>query len=209
MHYDIAEWSDFVRGLVSAGQREVMRRHLASGCGKCRRVADMLGKVTELAAADSRYEVPEYAVHCARAIFALEQPRQVRILPGLIGRLVFDSFREPLPAGVRSHHHISRQTLFEAGDYSVDVRQEHERGSARVTMVGQVASRKEPGQALAGVPVVLYSGNSVLARTVSTRYGEFHLEYAPARDLRLEVGAERVQGATGAGRWSGNKGGLE
>lgn len=110
---------------------------------------------------------------------------------------------------MRSHHHISRQTLFEAGDYSVDVRQEHERGSARVTMVGQVASRKEPGQALAGVPVVLYSGNSVLARTVSTRYGEFHLEYAPARDLRLEVGAERVQDATGAGRWSGNKGGLE
>lgn len=207
MHFDIAEWSDFVRGLVTAGQRELMSRHLATGCRKCRRTARILGKAAELAAADSRYEVPEYAVHCARAIFALEQPREVRILPGLIGRLVFDSFREPLPAGVRSHHRISRQTLFEAGDYAVDVRQEHERGSARVTMVGQVASRKEPGRALSGVSVVLSSGNSVLARTVANRYGEFHLEYAPARDLRLDVGTD--QGGTGAGKRSGNEGGFE
>lgn len=188
MHFDITEWADYVRGLDSAGKRESMSRHLASGCRKCRRTAAILGSTAALAAAESRYEVPEFAVHCARAIFALEQLREVRIRPNVLGALVFDSFREPLPAGLRSHHRFSRQTLFEAGDYAIDVRQEHERGSSRVTMVGQIASRKEPGRALSGVQVVLASGDAVLAQCTSNHYGEFQMEYAPARDLRLEVG---------------------
>jgi hypothetical protein len=121
--------------------------------------------------------------------------------------LVFDSFREPLPAGVRSQHRVSRQTLYEAGDYAVDLRQEHERGGARVTMVGQVASRKEPGRALAGVAVVLSSGSSVLAKTVSNEFGEFQMEYPPARDLRLDIGAGPQHGGTSP-KQSESQGGL-
>lgn len=209
MHFDLADWSDFVRGLVPAQQREIMDLHLASGCRKCRRTAAILRRTAMLAAADSRHEVPEFAVHCARAIYVLEQPREVRLLPDLVARLVFDSFREPLPAGVRSHHRLSRQTLFEAGEFAVDVRQEHERGSSRVTMVGQVASRKEPGRFLAGVPVVLSSGNAVLAQTVSNRHGEFQMEYAPARDLRLHVGAGSGHDSAGIQGRSGEEGGFQ
>ena len=165
-----------------------MRGHLAGGCRKCRRSAEILGRIARLAAAECRYEVPEFAVHCARSIYGLEQPREVRVPGGLLGRLVFDSFREPLPAGVRSQHRISRQTLYEAGEYALDLRQEQERGAARVSVVGQIASRKEPGRAFAGVPVALFAGASVLARSVSNEFGEFQIEYAPARDLRLDVG---------------------
>jgi anti-sigma factor RsiW len=188
-HFEITEWADFVRGLVSPAQREAMEQHLNGGCDKCGRIADVLGRVSQLAVAEKRNEVPDFAVHCARAIFALEQPRHVRVLDRLAGFLVFDSFREPLPAGVRSQHRVSRQTLYEAGDYSIDLRQEHERGNSRATMVGQIASRKEPGRALAGVSVVLSAGNSVLAKTVSNQFGEFQMDYPPARDMRLEIGA--------------------
>lgn len=187
-HFEIADWSDFVRGLVTEERREAMRGHLAGGCRKCRRSAEILGRIARLAAAECRYEVPEFAVHCARSIYGLEQPREVRVPGGLLGRLVFDSFREPLPAGVRSQHRISRQTLYEAGEYALDLRQEQERGAARVSVVGQIASRKEPGRAFAGVPVALFAGASVLARSVSNEFGEFQIEYAPARDLRLDVG---------------------
>jgi hypothetical protein len=89
---------------------------------------------------------------------------------------------------VRSQQRVSRQTLYEAGEYTVDLRQEHERGGARVTVVGQLASRKEPGRSLAGLPVVLSSGKTVLAKAVSNRFGEFQMEYAPARNLRLDIG---------------------
>jgi hypothetical protein len=196
MHFEITEWADFVRGLVAPVRRGAMDRHLTDGCEKCRRTVDVLGRVESLARAEKYYEVPEFAIHCARAIFALEQPRQVRILDRLTGLLVFDSFREPLPAGVRSQHRVSRQTLYEAGEFAVDLRQEHDRGGSRVTMVGQIASRKEPGRALAGVDVVLSTGAAVLAKTVSNEFGEFQMEYPPSRNLRLDIGASHKRGDT-------------
>jgi hypothetical protein len=189
-HFEISEWADFARGLVPPSRREAMSGHLAAGCRKCRRTADVLREVAPLAAAESRYEAPEFAVHCARAIYALEQPREVRVLENLLGRLVFDSFREPLAAGVRSRHHVTRQSLYEAGEYAVDLCQEHERGSSRIGLAGQIVSRKDPGSVLAGVAVVLSSRGSVLARAVSNRFGEFRMEYPPSRDLRLDVGIE-------------------
>ncbi|HWQ52481.1 MAG TPA: hypothetical protein VN442_02275 [Bryobacteraceae bacterium] len=161
-----------------------------------------------LAAGEARYNVPDFAVHCARAVYALEQPREVRILDGLIGRLVFDSFREPLAAGVRSQQRISRQSLYEAGDYAVDLRQEYERGSSRVNVVGQIADRKVRGGSLEGVKVVLSSGNSVLARAVSNRYGEFHMEYTPARDLRLEIGVAPEHCISAGDPWPQGPGGF-
>lgn len=208
-HFEIAECSDFVRGLVSPARREVMSSHLAAGCRSCSRTMSILGAVAALAAGEPRYDVPDFAVHCARAVYALEQPREVRVLDGLIGRLVFDSFREPLAAGVRSGQRISRQSLYEAGDYAVDLRQEHERGSPQVSVVGQIADRRVPGGSLEGVRVVLSSGDSVLARAVSNRYGEFHMEYTPARDLRLEVGAAPERCLSAGGSWPEEPGGFE
>lgn len=201
-HYEICDWADFARGLGDPARREAMSRHLAEGCAKCSRSAAVFGRLAPMAAVDFRYEVPEYAVHCARAIYALEQPRHVTVLSRFAGRLVFDSFREPLPAGVRSQQRISRQTSYEAGDYGVDLRQEYERGGSRISVVGQVTNRREPGRALEGVPVALLSGKAVLARASSNRFGEFQMEYPPARDLRLEIG----DAAPGA---SGSQGGLE
>lgn len=206
-HFEITEWTDFVRGLVTPVRREAMEQHLTGGCGKCSRIVDVLAKVSRLAGAD-KIDVPDFAVHCARAIFALEQPREVRVLDRMAGLLVFDSFREPLPAGVRSQHRVSRQTLYEAGDYAIDLRQEQERGGTRVTMVGQIASRKQPGRALAGVAVVLSSGDSVLAKTVSNEFGEFQMEYPPARDLRLDIAAGRQRAACTSPSQSELEGGL-
>lgn len=194
-HFDISEWADFVRGLVEPARREVMDGHLASGCEKCGRMAALLDSAVRLAREDARFEVPEYAVHCARAIFSLRQPECVRIMPRVLSRLVFDSFAEPLPAGVRAQQPLSRQTLYEAGPYALDLRQEQECGSARVALVGQIADREQPARALAGVSVVLTSGRTVLARTASNEFGEFHVEYDSTRRIRLQVGIEGTGGS--------------
>lgn len=190
IHFDIGEWADFARGLVKGARREAMDAHLAAGCEKCGRWAAMLSKAARIAAVDSHYEVPEYAVHRARVIFSLRQPERVSLLARVASRLVFDSFMEPLPVGVRTGHRLSRQTLYEAGHYALDLRQERESDSARIALVGQIVDRDTPGRNLAGVPVMLTSGKTVVARAISNEFGEFHAEYDSTRRIRLQVGIE-------------------
>lgn len=185
-HYKLESWADFVHGLVEASQRPAMEQHLA-GCTRCARQVRFLAKLVRVAAAEAKLEVPDYAFRQAKAIFALQQPEKVHILPRILAKLVYDSFREPLPAGIRSAHRISRQAMYEAGDYCVDLRMEHEHGSSSVLLVGQVANRKDPGRSMANVPVVLMSGKSLLVRTTSNEFGEFQMEYEPAKHLKLLV----------------------
>ena len=164
-----------------------MEHHLASGCRKCRHTADLLRKLVIAAHSDSQVQVPDYALRCARAIFLLQQPEKVQILPRIPARLLYDSFREPLPAGLRTQQRLSRQYLYQAGDYSLDVRLENERGSPRVALVGQIQNRKQPGKRLGSVPVQLLSGKQVLAQATSNSLGEFQMEYEPSKHLRLYV----------------------
>jgi|SRR3989441_12300561 len=186
-HFELAEWTDFVRGLIEKSARLPLEHHLASGCRKCRHTADLLRKLVIAAHSDSQVQVPDYALRCARAIFLLQQPEKVQILPRIPARLLYDSFREPLPAGLRTQQRLSRQYLYQAGDYSLDVRLENERGSPRVALVGQIQNRKQPGKRLGSVPVQLLSGKQVLAQATSNSLGEFQMEYEPSKHLRLYV----------------------
>jgi len=186
-HFELVEWTDFVRGLVEESARVAMEHHLASGCRKCRHTAELLHKAAAAARSDSKVQVPEYVVRSARAIFILQLPENVRLLSRVRARLLYDSFREPLPAGVRTQQRMSRQTLYQAGDYSLDLRLENERGTSRVALVGQIQNRKQPGKWLGDVMVLLVSGKQVLALAVSNSLGEFQMEYAPTKRLRLYV----------------------
>jgi len=191
-HFELAEWTDFVRGLVEKSARLPLEHHLASGCRKCRHIADLLRKLVIAARNDSQVQVPDYALRCARAIFLLQQPEKVEILPRIPARLLYDSFREPLPAGLRTQQRLSRQCLYQAGDYSLDLRLENERASPRVALVGQIQNRKQPGKRLGSVPVQLLSGKQVLAQATSNSLGEFQMEYEPSKHLRLYVPARQA-----------------
>ena len=190
-HYDATKWIDFVRGVLVGREREAMQAHLKTACARCGRTARLLGAAAEVGASDSRWDVPDSVVQTARSFFALQRPEKVHILPRIVAKLVYDSFRDPLPAGVRMQHRLSRQALYEAGRYSVDVRLEHERGCARINLVGQIADREQPTTDLGDVPVLLMSGKAVIARTLSNRFGEFQMEYEPARHLWLYVTVEQ------------------
>jgi len=155
-------------------------------------VVARLRKLIEVAVADAQYEVPESALHMARAFYNLQKPEQVRVLPKVLAQLVFDSFREPSLAGVRGQQRITRQAMYEAGDYSVDLRLEQERGAATVALVGQIVNRVTPEQKVADIPVVLMAGQEILARARSNEFGEFQFEYQPRQPLSLHVPVERA-----------------
>ena len=191
-HYEITEWVDFVRGVIGTAKQGEMAGHLGTGCGSCRGTAKLVEQLVSAARADAKYQVPESTLHLARAIYALQRPEKVQLLPRVLAHLVFDSFREPALAGVRGQQRITRQAMYEAGDYCVDLRMEQERGVSTVALVGQIVNRALPEQNIADIPILLMAGKEVLGRARSNQFGEFHLEYEPQQPLSLHVPVERA-----------------
>jgi hypothetical protein len=185
-HFALEEWVDFVRGLVTGSARAEMAAHLATGCARCTRATEMLGRTARVMAADAQVDVPEAAVRRARAIFTPKRVDPFR-LPRIAARLMFDSALAPAAAGLRSGEQPTRRALFHAGSFFIDLRFEREPGSPALSLVGQLASRQgdvvEPG----GRAVLLTAGKAVVARATTNRFGEFQLEYEPAPHLRLHL----------------------
>lgn len=180
-HFALSQWVDFSRGLSQHIDRSAMEAHLADGCSRCRRMVDVLGGVAAAARVEAEYEPPASAIRLAMAIFKPAKP--VRLL----GRLIFDSFNEPLLAGVRSQDRLTRHSIYEAGNYCVDLRIEHQRAGGTATIVGQLADRDHPGADTGKVRVLLKRRTETVATAACNRFGEFHLDYRPSPSLRLDV----------------------
>jgi hypothetical protein len=186
-HFDSWHWADFVRGLCDESMRSVLQEHLSSGCPSCQRTVDTLHAIIVAAKAD--VAPPEYAVRYAQAVFTHRRPEAK--LERLIAQLVYDSAREPLPAGIRTGERLSRRAIFAAGDHQVDLQLDREPTSDVVTLVGQVVGRVQTS-GLADVPVWLMQRDRLVTRTTCNTFGEFQLEYEPRRNLRLLFSLEEV-----------------
>ncbi|HEY2392565.1 MAG TPA: hypothetical protein VGK22_15425 [Candidatus Angelobacter sp.] len=189
-HFDVTEWADFVRDAVSPERQEHMLAHLQHGCSKCERIKGVLQKFAAICKREAAYEVPRFTEQQVKALMGLAKAPRPSALQRIWASLVYDSVNDPQPVGVRGTHQINRQVLFHAGDYSVDLRFEHEKGSASMVLVGQIANQKTPDEMLANLPVILVAGNRELTRSISNTFGEFQLEYVPESDLRLLVPLE-------------------
>src|SRR5262249_2018830 len=60
-------------------------------------------------------------------------------------------------------------------------------GSGCAMLVGQVMSRVAPIAPITAAPVLLTAGETVVARTVCDRFGEFLIEYETQPRLQLHV----------------------
>jgi len=180
-HFDIEQWADFSRGLDRDIDRSAMQSHLSTGCPRCGRLVNMLGSVAAIARTDMGYEPPASIVRLAKAIYQPQKPERT------LARLVFDSFRAPLPAGVRTQDRQTRHALYEAGGYYVDLRLDNSRPAHLATLVGQLADREHPGADADDVRVELKTRKQILASANCNRFGEFQLDYRPAPALRLDV----------------------
>lgn len=185
-HFGIWQWADFVRDLGEKEARSAMATHLSSRCPRCQRIVDVLRGVAVTAQGERDYEPPEQAIRHAGAIYSLQRPEKISF-PRLVARLVHDSVREPLPAGMRAQSRASRHVLFEAGSYYLDLQLEHQPASGLVTLIGQLADCTRPETSTAELPVWLKERKRLVATTLCNRFGEFQLEYAPAGNLRLQI----------------------
>jgi len=117
-----------------------------------------------------------------------EAPRR-GLPPGAqIAKLVFDSFRQPLPEGIRNVGPRTRQVLYQAGNFAVDVRLES--GPDRGSLVGQVLDSTRPDRGVADAPVTLFMSGSRVSKTVTNKVGEFMFEFQSPNQLRLLIAME-------------------
>ena len=191
-HFEITEWTDFVREVLSAERRAVIESHLEEGCPECASACAQLRRTAAASAADRAWNVPPELVTAVEAIFAERQHEKPSVLSRLAARLIYDNIAQLQPAGARAGQAVTCQVAFHAGDY-LDLSMGGD--STHRSLVGQFASKKAPATPPANIPVLLIAGDTVVSRTMTNEFGEFSLEYQPRKNLRLclPVAAEGTQ----------------
>src|ERR1051326_3547986 len=161
-HFDATEWIEYVRGQLFSEREQEMRSHLQAGCPECVRDRDWWVSFGEICKADARHEVPAHVERSVKALFAWKRQPKVSVLKRMWASLVYDSLQDLQPVGIRAAGHINRHLLFESGDYAVDLRFEHEKGSSNMVLVGQIVNRKIPEDSMGHRLVALFSGSREL-----------------------------------------------
>ena len=104
--------------------------------------------------------------------------------------LVFDSFQQALPAGLRSGRSESRHLLYRTDDLTADLRLEAGARTGRLLLIGQVADTRRPGATLGPLRVAVVRGLDELVSLGPNELGEFQCELERSDDLVLLVGLD-------------------
>jgi hypothetical protein len=197
-HFSEQPWADFVRGISGPEISKDIRTHLAADCSKCKTALDDWRRVRRLASAEDAFAPPENLVRLVKLGFASKPAHQARtstLENWTLANLVFDSFAQPLPAGVRSAALSAWQVVYESEGLTVDLRFGHRGQSKTVHLVGQVFDKRavRVWQSNATIQLSTEQGELV-ATTAVNAMGEFHIEFeANDRHLLLLVkAAERT-----------------
>ena len=188
-HYTLEQWIDFVRDVVDEAKKREMQNHLDSGCKRCTKELGMWQRLQQVARRETAYSPSSGAIRTVNAAFANKGSRAAAAAQAKSGivSVLFDSFRSPLLAGVRSAGSASQQVLYGAGTYRIDVRIEPQMDSDKVILVGQVLNSADPDERLADVSVTLSKGRKVLAESTTSQFGEFQIECQLYAGYRLVV----------------------
>jgi hypothetical protein len=188
-HLSATDAADFVRGVSGPAARQRIERHMSSGCARCRRVVTLYRSIASTAREEQQWDPPIDVVARAVDIFAIAPRRVEPLTHRVIPRLIFDSLRQPLPAGVRASNSLTRHVLYRAGDFFIDLRIDREHGAPRVSIVGQIAPRTAPDAVTPSqaVSVLLLDRRSIVARPPVNAFGEFHFDYDAHAQMRLRI----------------------
>jgi hypothetical protein len=185
-HFATEEWVDFVNGTLSVELKDAVQRHLDTDCERCSQVVELWQRVHQTAKRESQYEAPESAVRHVRNAFAVAQPRKDK-LRFEIPRLVFDSLWRPAAIGIRSGSNTPRQLIYRARGIAIEMQLEPVPNSELMNIAGQISDTAR-GEGRAETPVLVISSKGLVAQTSTNRFGEFHLGFAPEKDLRISFG---------------------
>jgi CheY-like chemotaxis protein len=94
-----------------------------------------------------------------------------------VARLISDSLRGPLLAGVRASYDQSRKLLYASGSLTVGLLLEPETDSSRIALTGQILDSAKPDRRFEGIPVTLQGWKGLVARATAGDFGEFRFDF--------------------------------
>jgi hypothetical protein len=185
-HFTTEEWIDFVNQAVSPREAEEMEKHLKDGCKRCQETVLMWQRVQKSAMAEKSYQPPADTVRVVKAAFAgaglKGQKKESRSRISVL----FDSFLQPVVEGARSAAtDSSRQMLYRADPFQIDVQIEAKPGTNDLMVTGQLLDLTNPGIAGQGISVTLSNLRGQVVHAVSNKNGEFACEIKNSGDLQI------------------------
>src|SRR5215471_3633287 len=114
------------------------------------------------------------------------RPRETALHSVQAARLIFDSFRRPMPVGVRVSSPPTRHLAYQHKKIVIDLSIQMQEKSGQTFLAGQILDGEARGK-LDGLSVLLVSGTGTLARTATNQFGEFHIEGELPEDVSLEI----------------------
>jgi hypothetical protein len=192
-HFSTEEWVDFVNQVIASNRREVMQKHLATGCKRCTETVSLWQKVSKTASAEANYQPSADTVRLAKAAYLTTGLNTTQKESRNLIEVLFDSFLQPALAGARSVVIGTRQMLYRADPYQIDIQIEPKPGSNHLVITGQLLDLSHPGIIGRDIQVTLsnHRGHSVIAAT--NQFGEFSGEIENSGDLELSIPGDSDQ----------------
>ena len=162
-----------------------MEKHLKDGCKRCQETVSMWQRVQKSAVAEKNYQPPADTVRVIKAAFAAAGLRGQRKESRSRIAVLFDSFLQPVVEGARSAATDSRQMLYRADPFQIDLQIEAKPGSNDLMVTGQLLDLSNPGIAGKDVRVTLSNLRGHLVHAVSNQNGEFIAEVKNSGDLQI------------------------
>src|SRR5438094_8561868 len=173
-HVTIENLINYMDGQPTDVEKSTLEGHLVT-CAECSQLKQEFQILTTRLREDSSFEPPAELVQWGVSLFQpVMQPESKGTIRKIIASLVFDTFEQPLTAGVRRVGAPPRQLLFRAGDVDVDVKIESMEANNRITLVGQVLSSN--AKFFDNTPVKLEYHGIVRYRTRTNVVGDVSFE---------------------------------
>jgi hypothetical protein len=184
-HFTTEQWIDFVNRAVSPTELEEMEKHLKKGCKLCMATVSVWQRVQKSAVAERNYQPPADTVRVVKAAFAAAGLQGQRKESRSRISVLFDSFLQPVVEGARSAATDSRQMLYRADPFQIDVQIEAKPGTNDLMVTGQLLDLTNPAIAGQNINVTLSNLCGHVVHAVSNKNGEFTCEIKNSGDLQI------------------------
>jgi hypothetical protein len=184
-HFSAEEWIDFVNHMTASDETASMQKHLDGGCVRCLETMALWQKVKKTAAPESPYQPPAGTVRVAKTAFANNGFADRQKKNSSVIEVLFDSFLQPALCGARSAGFGTRQMLYRADPYQIDVQIEVKTEGKGLLVTGQLLDISHPEIVGRDVHVTLSNRRGHVVHTLTNQYGEFRGEIENSGDLQL------------------------
>lgn len=176
---------DFLSQMVLNGQEKAKRNHFATNYGSCGKTLSLRPKLADVRALEVGWPPDMEAVGPAEAQFATAATAAEQHERHGSIQVLFDSFSQHAPAGMRSAPMRVREVVFRAEPYQLHIQVEAQEDHNRLVVTGQLLDVSHPDIVGLEVRITLSNLRGSVVQTMTNQFGEFRGELEDSGDLEV------------------------